>query len=81
MEYEAFTAEVARAETILNAMAASKHMQYDFPRVDISIEACECAAMISGHDATMAKMMNKRFRDDAANVALGMARKLAGAVR
>ncbi|MDR9395837.1 MAG: hypothetical protein RI571_16255 [Roseovarius sp.] len=75
MTYEAFTAEVARAENILNAMA--NYPMRSFPESDISLEACECAAMLTGYDATTAKMLNREFRNNAAKAALEMAIKAA----
>ena len=73
MTYEAFTAEVAKAENILTAMMTYK--MAGIPKVDLSVDACECAAMILGCDVTTAKMLNKRFRDDACAAAMEMMRE------
>lgn len=70
MTYAKFTAEVARAENILSAMA--NYPMRDIPNVDLSIDACECAAQITGYDATTAKMLNRQFRTDAATAAFEM---------
>jgi len=75
MTYEEFTAEVASAENILNAMA--NYPMRRLPDVDLNVDACECAAQITGYDATTAKMLNKRFREDAARLGLEMARRSA----
>lgn len=74
MTYEQFQAEVSRAENILAAMR--DYPMQDIPNVDFNIEACECAAVIGGFDATTAKMLNKQFRNDAARVARDMAKKM-----
>lgn len=75
MTYEEFATEVARAENILSAMADFPMRRV--PEVNLSVEACECAAQITGFDATTAKMLNRQFRDDAARVACEMAQKIA----
>lgn len=74
MTYAEFQAEVARAENILDAMA--RFPMKRIPDCDISVDACECAAMLTGYDATAAKMLNRKFREDAARAALEMARKI-----
>lgn len=77
MTYEQFKTEVARAENILAAM--KEYPMQDIPNVDFNIDACECAAQLSGFDVTVAKMLNKKFRTDAARVACDMAGKMVGA--
>ena len=56
----------AQVETLIVTLDTIKnHNMTRFPDVDYNIDACECAAMISGHDATFAKMFNRKFREDA----------------
>lgn len=64
MNYEAFTAEVNAA--IAAITAASNGTLTEMPDVDYCIEACECAAEITGADVTLCKMFNRQFRNAAA---------------
>ncbi len=75
MTYQEFAAEVSRAENILNAM---KNYPMDrIPDVDLNVDACECAAGFGGFDITTAKMLNRKFRIDAAKAAFEMAQRAA----
>lgn len=68
--YETFTAEVNAAVAAITAMRAGKLSGfgdgYKQVGINISLPACEAAAEITGADATVCKMLNHRFRTDAA---------------
>lgn len=58
-------AETIQVLTALAAIASANH-PLTFIETNYSIEACEAASAISGCDATFCKMLNKKFREDAA---------------
>ena len=59
----------AQVETLIATLDAIKqHSMSGFPKVDYAIESCECAAAITGYDATFCKMFNRQFREDALDV-------------
>lgn len=64
MTYETFKTEVSAAIAAINA--ASNGSLRDMPNTNYSIAACECASQITGADATLCKMFNRKFRNDAA---------------
>lgn len=71
---EALKAEVKQVIIALDLIATAKHPVAGFGDgykqvgVNFSLEACEIAAKITGADATFCKMLNHKFRTDAANM-------------
>lgn len=74
MSIEALKNEVKQVILALSAIASSVHPVrhfndgYKTVGVNFSLEACEIAAKITGADATFCKMLNHKFRTDAANM-------------
>ena len=73
-EYEAFKAEVETAIATLDALRRFNCEDfgdtYKHIGTDISLLACECASEITGFDVTFCKMMNYKFRNAAALIAM-----------
>lgn len=57
-----------KASTMTSAGSAWALQQADYP-----LAVCECAALLSGNDATFAKMFNRKFRDAALSMMFGRA--------
>lgn len=67
--------EVTKAIAVLDLIAAAPAIRgfgdgYKQVGINFSIEACEIAAEITGHDRTFCKMLNHKFRADAARMML-----------
>jgi len=70
MTYEQFQSEVETMIANLTAIAKSGASGWAFKYQDVSLAVCECAAEVSGFDATFAKMFNRKFREDAVKYAM-----------
>lgn len=72
MDQEVFKAEVKQVIIALELIA--KHGAPDFgdsykkAGINFSLQACEIAAKMTGADTTFCKMLNHRFRTDAASM-------------
>lgn len=71
---EVFKVEVRRVIAALDAIAAAPFAVTGFgdgykqTGINFSLRACEFAAQITGRDLTFCKMLNYKFRTDAANL-------------
>lgn len=73
MTYEQFQTEVEVMIANLTAVAKIGGAGWSFKYQDVPLAVCECAAEISGFDATFAKMFNRQFREDAVKYAMSAA--------
>jgi hypothetical protein len=72
MTKEQFAAQVetmiANLEAIKAASGFGAGTAWAFDQHDYPLAVCECAAAVSGNDATFAKMFNRKFRTDACSM-------------
>lgn len=76
MTYEDFQQMVETMIDNLHAIKTHSVAPWAFKYHDYPISVCECAAELSGYDATFAKMFNAKFREDAVKLAFDKAKDL-----
>jgi hypothetical protein len=70
---------IANLQAIKGFSGASEGSAWALQQTDYPVAVCECAAVLSGHDVTFAKMFNRRFRDDALSMMFEQARQAVAA--
>lgn len=75
MTKEQFAAQVdtmiANLDAIASGPSPSEGSAWALQQTDYPLSVCECAAALSGRNATFAKMFNREFREAALSMMFG----------